>query len=353
MSAEQFEIAFPALAAEINFLHEEAERHANMAVVYAARCGAKLLEVKASLERGQWLPWLRANCRVGKSQASKYMNLSKGMPELLDVNFQLTGNLPGLEQAISMLTADDETKAIVQAKLDDGKSVTVREIEELKRQAAAKDEEIQRLKQAHEQLFDDQKKAVSELVRQRDREKRLRKEAESLGKVSDREKTMARQKAEAEARAEHLASELASAKAQIDGGMGVAELLKPKVVVQEDPEAQRRIAALEAELAEANRLRALADQNMEEMHRASLDAAAKANRLEKSLTAIESAGAVMEVFIQQVMDLRAMAQPMAALISDGDLRLDQATLGAFLELSERLQRLVDMQRNQQALIQAA
>ncbi len=351
MSAEQFEIAFPALAAEINFLHEEAERHANMAVVYAARCGAKLLEVKSGLQHGQWLPWLRANCGVGESQAVRYMRLAKEYPELLESNPAPRRDLPGIKQALALITADDDTKAIVQAKLDNGESVTVREIEELKRQAAAKDTEIGRLRQVQEQIFQDHQEAIQTLTKQRDREKKRREAAETLGKSSDREQAMAKQKAEAEARVEWLESELASAKAQIEGGLGVAELLEPKVVVQEDPEAQRRIAVLEANLAEANRLRALADKNMEEMHRTSLESAAKANRLEKSLTAIESAGAVMEVFIQQVMDLRAMAQPMAALITDGDLRLDQATLGAFLELSERLQRLVDMQRNQQALIQ--
>jgi len=353
MSADQFEIAFPALAAEINFLHEEAERHANMAVVYAARCGAKLLEVKASLDHGQWLPWLRANCRVGHQQAGRYMKLAKEYPELLDSNFPPGGNLPGIKQALALITADEDTKALVQAKLDDGESVTVREIEELKRQAAAKDAEIARLRQSQEQLFQEQQDTVSALIKQRDREKKRREDAEALGKASDRERVMARQKAEADARVERLESELAAAKAQAEGGLGVAELLQPKVVIQEDPAAQRRIAELEAALAEANRMRALADKNMEDMHRASLESAAKAHRLEKSLTTIESAGAVMEVFVQQVMDLRAMAQPIAALITDGNLLLDQATLGAFLELSERLQRLVEMQRNQQALIQAA
>lgn len=131
------ELALNTLAAEINILHDEAERHANMAVVYAARCGAKLLEAKEGLDHGQWLPWLKVNCRVGDRQSARYMKLAQELPELLDSNSTLKSNLPGIAQALALITADDETKAIVQEKLDAGQSVTVKEIEELKREAQA------------------------------------------------------------------------------------------------------------------------------------------------------------------------------------------------------------------------
>lgn len=353
MEFQQYEIAFPALAAEINFLHDEAERHANMAVVYAARCGAKLLEVKAGLQHGEWLPWLKVNFHASQQQAAKYAKLAESYPELLDPNYAPGRNLPGIKNALALITADDETKAIVQEKLDAGESVTVREIEELKRLAAEKDIEIERLRSDQAAIAREKEAATQRLISERDREKAKRKQAEAVTKASDREQELARQKAKAEELAERLASELASAKAQIEGGLGVAELLEPKVVIQRDPETERKLAAMTEQFEQMKNLRDRAVKNMAAMHDASLEAQAKLNRMEKSITKVESGGAVLEVFIQQAMDLRAMAQPIAALIQDGSLVLDQAALSAFLELAERLQRLVDMQRNQQALLSAA
>jgi chromosome segregation ATPase len=106
-----------------------------MAVVYAARCGAKLSEVKSGLKHGEWLPWLQENCQVGERQARRYITLSQNYPELLETNRTLGSDLPGIQQALALITADDETKAIVQEKLDAGQSVSVKEIELLKREA--------------------------------------------------------------------------------------------------------------------------------------------------------------------------------------------------------------------------
>jgi predicted nucleic acid-binding Zn-ribbon protein len=125
------------LAAEINLLHEAAEQHANLAVVYAARCGEKLLKVKAALGHGEWLGWLEANCGVTRRQASRYMRLAREMPELLAANGTSTSHLPGIEHAIALLSATDEVKADVQVRVDAGEAVTVREIEGLKREAQA------------------------------------------------------------------------------------------------------------------------------------------------------------------------------------------------------------------------
>ena len=142
------------LAAEINLLHEAAEQHATQAVVYAARCGEKLCQAKAALGHGQWLPWLEGNCRVKKSQAAKYMSLAKEMPELLAANFQSTGNLPSLEHAAALLFASEEIKAEIQTRLDAGESVTVREIEQLKRQLkqveATRDQLVQKVDQVED-----------------------------------------------------------------------------------------------------------------------------------------------------------------------------------------------------------
>jgi len=141
-------------AAEINLLHEAAEQHASQAVVYAARCGEKLIQAKASLGHGQWLPWLQGNCRVKDRQAAKYMRLAREMPELLEPNSQLTANLPGLEHAVALLGVEDEVKSTIQTRLDAGESLTVREIEQLKRQLkqveVTRDQLVQKVDQAED-----------------------------------------------------------------------------------------------------------------------------------------------------------------------------------------------------------
>ena len=132
-----------ALAAEINLLHDEAERHATTAVVYAARCGDRLLKAKAQVIHGQWLDWLAAHCKVERNQAAKYMRLAREMPELVDPNGCPGIHLPGIKHAIALLSADDEVKAEVHSRLAAGETVTVQEIERLKREHSAREAELQ------------------------------------------------------------------------------------------------------------------------------------------------------------------------------------------------------------------
>ena len=153
MSAES-KVLPSQLAAEINLLHEAAEQHASQAVVYAARCGEKLCQAKEALGHGQWLPWLEASCRVKERQARKYMKLAREMPELLDPNRHSSADLLGINHAIALLTADEEVKTEIQSRLDAGESVTVREIEQLKRQLkqveVTRDQLVQKVDQAED-----------------------------------------------------------------------------------------------------------------------------------------------------------------------------------------------------------
>lgn len=244
----------------------------------------------------------------------------------------------------------DAAPDMKQAVIDGDKSVRDAVTEALLRD---KDSEIARLRAERDTIRREKEATAQRLINERDREKTKRQQAEALTKASDRDAEAARIIAQQAAELERLKSLNASQAAQLEGGLGVAELLEPKVVIQRDPETERQLAAMTEKFEEMKRLRDRAVQNMEAMHDASLEAQAKLNRLEKSVTHVESAGAVLEVFIQQTMDLRALAQPIAALIQEGSLVLDQAALSACLELADRLQRLVDMQRNQQALLQVA
>ena len=193
------------LAAEINLLHDEAERHATTAVVYAARCGDRLLKAKARVGHGQWLDWLSANCRVKERQARKYMRLAQEMPELLDPNRQSTADLPGIEHAVALLGADDDVKAEVQARLEAGETVSVREIEKLKREAQAEKETRQQLAaklqdvQRQNQILHDNLAAASEREQRTYRE--LRATEDNIAALADEKSQAAIEQARQEAQA--------------------------------------------------------------------------------------------------------------------------------------------------------
>lgn len=67
-----------AKATEINRLHGLALDTANVAIDYAKRAGKLLLEVKASLPRGEFLPWLSAHVVVSVRQSQRYMRAAQG-----------------------------------------------------------------------------------------------------------------------------------------------------------------------------------------------------------------------------------------------------------------------------------
>lgn len=86
--------------------HEQAARFAsdalnaaNDAVHYACKAGAALLEAKARLGHGKWLPWLKAVPGIGERQAQRYMELARRAAE--------SGHVPALrsiEGALAALT---------------------------------------------------------------------------------------------------------------------------------------------------------------------------------------------------------------------------------------------------------
>lgn len=66
---------------QINLEHRLANSKAAEAVQHAANCGLMLLQVKASLKHGEWLPWLESQIETGclavkKRQAQTYMQLA-------------------------------------------------------------------------------------------------------------------------------------------------------------------------------------------------------------------------------------------------------------------------------------
>lgn len=65
-------------ATEINRLHQEARASAESAVESAKAAGKLLLEAKASMKHGEFLPWIDANTSVSPRQAQRYMAAALG-----------------------------------------------------------------------------------------------------------------------------------------------------------------------------------------------------------------------------------------------------------------------------------
>lgn len=71
-------LALDALAAAINDDHEAVEHMARSTLDRARAAGDKLIQAKAQVEHGQWLPWLAANCpRLATRTAQAYMKLAR------------------------------------------------------------------------------------------------------------------------------------------------------------------------------------------------------------------------------------------------------------------------------------
>ena len=74
--------ALDALADRINSEHEACHASMQKGLEHALKAGTLLLEVKAGLPHGEWLPWLGKNCpEVKKRTAQAYMRLARELPK--------------------------------------------------------------------------------------------------------------------------------------------------------------------------------------------------------------------------------------------------------------------------------
>lgn len=124
------------LAVEIDALNEQANIYANQALVYAAKSGQKLLLAKAQCNHGEFKSWLDENCKIPYATAQRYMRLAKECPQFLNSNLATSPILPSISQMIELLSAPEEIKTEVTAKIEAGEDVTVKEIQRLKKEAA-------------------------------------------------------------------------------------------------------------------------------------------------------------------------------------------------------------------------
>ena len=145
-------IAVPTVE-QINLEHQLANSKANEAVQHATNCGLMLLQVKASLNHGEWLPWLNGEIESGRlqvkiRQAQSYMQLAS--------NTQRAAYLeaPSIRAALELLS--DKEPAAEQADLT---PVDI-EAERRARQEAEAKAEAERLRReaAEKVLFEEQQR---------------------------------------------------------------------------------------------------------------------------------------------------------------------------------------------------
>jgi hypothetical protein len=65
------------LAARIKAEHEAISESVRDSVARAIVAGELLIEAKAQLDHGQWLPWLRTHCGMTARTAQTYMELAR------------------------------------------------------------------------------------------------------------------------------------------------------------------------------------------------------------------------------------------------------------------------------------
>jgi len=73
--------SLPDLAARILAEHEAAEAANKRGLTHAINAGRLLIEAKAKLTHGRWLPWLSEHCRVPERTAQAYMQVARSFDD--------------------------------------------------------------------------------------------------------------------------------------------------------------------------------------------------------------------------------------------------------------------------------
>jgi hypothetical protein len=99
------------LAARIKIEHEAAAGALKRTLTHAMAAGDLLLEAKAQLKHGEWLPWLEARCGIPERTARLYMRLARNREEL---SKRQNGNVADLtvRGALAVLSAAPDSFAV-------------------------------------------------------------------------------------------------------------------------------------------------------------------------------------------------------------------------------------------------
>lgn len=89
----------------INRAHSQVQVAEAAALPYAREAGAVLLEVKAGLNHGEFIPWLEANCTVTPRQARNYMAIAANWAAIEDFQKRNRGSVLSIKGALGVLRA--------------------------------------------------------------------------------------------------------------------------------------------------------------------------------------------------------------------------------------------------------
>lgn len=191
-------IAVPTVE-QINLEYQLANSKANEALQHATNCGLMLLQVKASLGHGEWLPWLNSEIEAGRlkikaRQAQKYMQLASNthcgayLAEAPSIRaaLELLSDKEPTEQQGTLIDVDAERKAREEAEL---------QLEAEKRRT-----------QEFREESNERRKKIRELEQQLDLAERA--EPKVVEKIPDDYETIKRQSAELRAQTDALQKQL-------------------------------------------------------------------------------------------------------------------------------------------------
>lgn len=97
------------LAARITAEHEACGAAMKRGIEHAMTAGALLIESKARISHGQWLPWLRDHCGVSERSARRYIQLAQARPDL-EAKTATVADLT-LREAIELLAPQEVLQA--------------------------------------------------------------------------------------------------------------------------------------------------------------------------------------------------------------------------------------------------
>lgn len=89
------------ISQKVNAEHGQFLAKASTALEHGLRAGQLLIDAKAMVAHGEWLPWLKDSFDGSHDVASKYMRAAESYPLLLAANFDGRRNLTTLEAVIA------------------------------------------------------------------------------------------------------------------------------------------------------------------------------------------------------------------------------------------------------------
>ena len=100
------------LAARIRFEHTAVADNLSEALAHSMAAGDLLLEAKAQLKHGQWLPWLKDHVDISERTAQLYMRTAKNRAEIESQKRNSVADLT-LSEAVALLALSSDARKLI------------------------------------------------------------------------------------------------------------------------------------------------------------------------------------------------------------------------------------------------